>query len=385
MKRSSMVALMLALVGMALSILALAGCGGTTVKTTTKTTTTVVAPPVQRAQPTPIAGTQRSAAAQIARQCPANQGHVGCAIPPSAKPPRAFFAPPRGPLFPDVYEGQGQVDWSQVKAWQSAHGWRAAAIFKMGEFRLDFQAQRNAALTAALGFWRSGYWFVRNTGCGAEAQQIMAAAHLLHILIVSLDLEVPEASGYGACLSPILRAHGFIVVEYTSPGSNPGGVDTSDPLWIATFGSGFACIWTCQPVAWQFTDGSIGAVVSVPGVGNDDVNVDMGITKLGAPPPDPYALYLKIVFSLRFGQHASEYNTTKNWDHYHCLVPVRREVCKTTFFHLELLTDRLYFVAHHTVVHGHWVTVHTPRWSVPKGHPAGSRYAGMTHRMAQRR
>lgn len=362
--------------------LLLAACGSTTTETVTKTT-----PVVQRAQPTPLVGAQGPSTAEIARVCPPGHAAMGCSVQPApgTRPPRAFLAPPRGLLFPDVYEGQGAVNWAAVKAWQGQHGWHATAIFKMGEYRLDFQAQRNAALTLSLGFWRSGYWFVRNTGCSAEAQRIMSAAHLLHILIVSLDLEVPEARGYGACLSPILRQHGFIVVAYTSPGSNPGGVDTTDPLWIATFGSGFSCIWTCSPVAWQYTDGQYGAVTFVPGVGNDDVNVDLGITKLGAPPPDPYALYPKDVWSLGHGQHASEYNTVKTWDKNGCFYPPVREVCKTTFFHLELLRDRLYFVAHHKVVHGHWVTVRSPRWSEPKGHPLGSRYAGVTHRIVQRR
>lgn len=357
--------------------LALAGCGGGH-----------PSPHHATKPPAPVAPAVASAA------CPAGHSYMGCAVTAqtalaNARLRRAGVVPPltvpapTGGLFPDVYEGQGTVDWNAVKAWQQSHGWRVAGIFKMGEFRIDFQAARNAQQTLALGFWRAGYWFVRNTGCQSEADQIIQAAHEFHVIVVEEDLEVPEAAGYGACLTPLLRRAGLIPGEYTSPGSNPGGVDTSAPLWEATFGSSFSPIWH-PVVAWQCSDGVFGCVTFVPGVGHDDVNVDLGITNLGAPPPDPFAVFVKTVF--RFGRdHASEYRTAKLWAVAKCRNPVRREVCKSTHYHLELLLGRDNFVAFHELRRGRWVELRHPRWSYPsKSQPLGSRAALIRADLRQR-
>jgi hypothetical protein len=209
---------------------------------------------------------------------------------------------PSGSLYPDVSVWQGAVNWGSVAQWQRSHGWHLAGIFKLGEYTLDSQATRNASETARLGFWRAGYWFVRNTGCAHEAGLIVWAAQKFGLKVVVFDSETPEARGYDACMAPIVRRAGLTVVEYTSPGSNPDSSNPGLPMWTAAFGPAHTpCVWTCSVgsltsqsiLAWQFTDGRYGPVVSVPGIGRDDVNVDYGITKLPVapkpPPPKPPA------------------------------------------------------------------------------------------------
>lgn len=210
-------------------------------------------------------------------------------------------AQPQGALFPDVSSYQGAVNWPAVRAWQRAHGWRPAAIFKMGEYVLDPYASRNASQLRALGFWRAGYWFLRNTGCSHELAQIVAAAHAFGLKVVVLDSEVPEARGYVACLSGALRSHGLIVVVYTGPGTWPGGSNAGDPTWGAAYGPNRPCLpWGCQLVSWQFTDGVYGSPVYVGGLGRVDVSVNLGIENLGAHPT-------KLVC---FGAHAKVHNAT---------------------------------------------------------------------------
>lgn len=110
------------------------------------------------------------------------------------------------------------------------------------------------------------------------------------------------------------------------------------------------------------------------------------------PPPDPYAIFPKTVytFSCRepasFGvclpDHASEYNTVKTWDSAGCKNPPQREVCKTSRYHLQLLLGRIYFVAHNQLVNGKWVKLSKPRWGYPnKSQPLGSRYQLILHRL----
>lgn len=343
--------------------LAVAACGGGTKTVTTQVTTTMAAAP----------------AASLAQECPKGQSFMGCTQTGLAakqyrleqklqKRAPKLFALPSGALFPDVSNWQGSVGWSSVKAWQQSHGWPTGGAFKMGEgSSRDTWAAHNASLLHSLHMWASGYWFVRNIGCSAEARAIIQAAHDYGVTMVDEDLEVPEARGYGVCLTPALKKAGLQVSEYTSPGSNPGGIDTSAGSWIATFGSSFRSIW--QPVlAWQFTDGHFGSPVNVPGIGFDDVNVDYGFSKLAGPqkPPDPFAVLDKTVRV--FGKvHASEFKTATTWSKSKCRVPVHRNVCVYSLAHLQLLTGRLWYVAHHKFVGGHWVTLKTADWSNGKG------------------
>lgn len=243
-----------------------------------------------------IAVCAKASPAAAAGPCPINLSQIGCNTPHAFALPQAA-ATPAGPEFPDVSVWQGAVNWGSVAGWQRSHGWRAAAIFKLGEYTLDSQAVRNSSETARLGFWRAGYWFVRNTGCAHEAGLIVWAAQRFGLKVVVLDSEVPEARGYDACLAPIVKRAGLAVVEYTSPGSNPDSSNPGLSVWTAAFGPARTpCVWTCSVgqldrqsiLAWQFTDGRYGPVVSIPGIGSDDVSVDYGITRLPvAPKPKP--------------------------------------------------------------------------------------------------
>lgn len=226
---------------------------------------------------------------------PAGEGFMGACVPrPVQVYPGGLRFPAltviAGPKFPDVSSWQGNVNWATVRAWQHAHGWKGAGIFKMGEYVSDPYAARNNSQLRVLGMWRAGYWFVRNTGCTHEAGQIIAEARALGLRVVVEDDEVPEARGYDACLTPALRAAGLIVVEYSSPGAYPGGNGgPGNPTWIAAFGpaSHPASPWGTRVVAFQCSDGIYGCVTDVPGIGRDDVSIDLGITSLGAAPPKP--------------------------------------------------------------------------------------------------
>jgi hypothetical protein len=355
-----------------LGSLLLASCGGSS-HTQTVTVARSAAPPANASAP------QQPGKALLAHQCPAGESYMGCSVLPSANM-KGASSPLRGAgqaLFPDVSVWQGHVDWGTVAAWQRSHGWPTGGIFKMGEYSIDSQAASNAAGTRSLS-WRGGYWFVRNTGCQHEAGQIVSAARAYGLKVVWLDAEVPEASGYGQCLSPPLKKAGLLVGEYTSPGTNPGGLDTSDPLWQATYGSSFSPVWH-PVVAWQCTDGTFGCRTFVPGIGFDDVSIDLGISKLTGPPVvDPYAKYDKTVRTFAGGVKASEYNTVKTWDAHTCKDPPRRIVCKTSHAHLVLLLGRLNYLAGHKLVRGHWVVVKPSNW---KPNNLGSRAAGIRGRL----
>lgn len=367
-----------------LAMLVLAGCGGSS--TTTVTTSTA-----RMDDGSSAVGFAQASPAQVAGQCPhqnpngTDGGSMGCSIPPPQPGARLLHASaPRGSLFPDVSSWQGTVNWAAVIAWERAHGYKPAAIFKMGEYVVDPFAYRNAVVLGQLHAFRAGYWFVRNTGCAHEGAQIVAEARQLAIAVVELDVEVPEARGYDACLTPIVRRAGFIVNTYTSPGSWPGGA-AGNATWIAAFGPAFApgSPWGGKVIAWQFTDGRFGPVVPIPGIGTDDVNVDYGLLEQGAPPPDPYSIYPKLAFSFAGGHvHASEYVTVRTWDAARCRNPVKRAVCKSSHYHLQLLRDRVWFVAHHTPNLKH--SVSKPRWGDYPGIPMGSRFAGMSTRLIQR-
>lgn len=89
------------------------------------------------------------------------------------------------------------------------------------------------------------------------------------------------------------------------------------------------------------------------------------------PPPDPYLLYSKAKH-FQGAARNSEYNSVKQWDRSHCKTPVRRQVCKSTRYHLVLDEGRVYAIATrrpHSVRHPDW-----------KSNRAGSRFAGMRHR-----
>lgn len=316
---------------------------------------------------------------------PAGEGFMGvCQPKPMQVYPGGLTAPllsvVSGGRFPDVSSWQGTVNWSTIINWQRSHGWRLGGVFKMGEYGVDPYAFRNNAALTALHAFRAGYWFVRATGCASEANQIISEARLLHLTVVIEDDEVPEAAGYSTCLTPRLRAAGFVVVIYTSPGSFPGGAGENAYAWMAAFGPALpsAPFATAGIKAWQCSDGVAGCITDIPGLGRTDVSVDYGM--LGLAATDPYAIFPKARFTLAHGIKASEYNTYRTWVTNHCTNPTRRAVCTSSHYHASLLRDREYFVATHKLVHGRWVAAHPARWSFPNSQqPLGSRFQRFSH------
>lgn len=237
--------------------------------------------------------------------------------------------------IPDVSSYQGHPNWSAAKAAGIAGG-----IFKGGEYGVDPTAAYNNAQLRTLHLWRAMYWFVRNTGCSHEAAQIIAEARQLGVPVVVNDLETREAAGYGACLVPAERKAGLTAVDYTAPGSWPGGSGYGGaPLWQAEYGPTLHPFWR-PVVSWQCTDGVYGCVTYVPGIGADDVSLNLGITKLGVPPTPPkpkparvvcfptssssackpvLALYRKRIGAAAASNASLQANA--------CVVPYRRGVC----------------------------------------------------------
>lgn len=327
-------------------IAVIAGCGGGTQHSTTTVTTTRLPAPAQLVPPAP--------AQTLA--CPPGRSFMGCATPLTAgfsgRNAAVISAlSTTHALVPDVSSFQGHPGWAQVKSWQVAHGWTPTGIFKLGEFVTDPDAGFNAATLHDLGMIAIGYWFVRNTGCAHESAEIITNAKTFSVHLVVLDMEVPEAAGYAPCLAGPLERAGFKVVIYSAPGTWPGGSSDGLPGWIATYGPSHGCLpFTCTILAWQFTDGSHGSPVNVPGIGFGDVSMDFGLIALAKPPPPPppkpvpFAIYPLAKITL-FGQQVSERLTVEDWWNNHCENPVRRPVCRSTRTHLQWLAGRLLTLA----------------------------------------
>lgn len=272
---------------------------------------------------------------------------------------------PGGPKFPDVSSFQGHPNWVATKA----AGYAGAAI-KAGEFVEDPDFAFNATTLRSLHMFWAPYWFVRNTGCTHEGNQIVSVINSVGGLTsgpVILDMEVPEAFGYAGCLDSIIfRAFHRHAVIYTAPGTWPGGSHFGLSLWEAdyNFSASISPFWKPM-VAWQFTDSSVGPKFFVSGVGWGDVSVDYGLTKLVPSPVDPFAIFPKTTF--KFGElSVSEYTTVKTWVDDRCVNPVRRTACYESRISDTLLRGRLYFLASHKQVRGGWVAVPAGhfRWNV---------------------
>lgn len=275
----------------ALTTLLLTACGGTTTRTVV-----VAASPQQQpaAKAANVAKVPATTKAQVGLPCPPppGEGVLGACTP---KPVQVYGTtvipvdPPLPASIPDVSSYQGVVNWTAVKAWQVAHHFTPGGIFKMGEYVLDPYAYRNNFELRRLGMWRAGYWFLRNTGCANESAQIAGEARVLGLRVVILDDESAEARGYDGCLTVALHHDGLIVVEYASPGSYPGGSQTKNPAWMASYGPSNPPVspWGGPIKAFQCTDGVFGCVTYIPTLGRVDTSVDYGITKLGVNVPKP--------------------------------------------------------------------------------------------------
>ena len=331
--------------GFLLSIaLALAGCGSTTTvtKTVTKTLTT----------PAPAA------------KCPPGASYMGCASGVSAK--SSATAPvgavvktpasaPLGCKIADTSQWQGHPNWAAAKPYL------CGGIAKAGEYVEDPDFVYSYTTLRALGMWHTSYWFVRNTGCVAEAQHYIAVLRSVgytHDALAGppvLDMEVREAAGYAFCLASQLHAALGVWPEiYTAPGTWPGGSNAGLGLWIADYGSGFPCMWTCHPVAWQFASPPF-VYFYVRGLGYQDESVNYSFTSL-RPFAVNYGVFLNTVF--RFGSvRLNERLTVERFDKHHTYV-LRA--------YLHLLAGR---IAHVALFNSNGTRRRHPAWGVANRGP----------------
>lgn len=93
------------------------------------------------------------------------------------------------------------------------------------------------------------------------------------------------------------------------------------------------------------------------------IGADDGLWPPVAPPPDPYRILDTHVWDLPYGQHASERATVRTFEQAACKNPVRRLVCKSSRWHLQLLRDRDVWVARHALTPHGWVVLKHPAWA----------------------
>ncbi len=234
-----------------------------------------------------------------APSCPPGAATMGCSIRPPIGSRATLHTPtPAGTKFPDVSSWQGcQLDWSRIAA--------PAAVVKADEYQQDPCFRHNvASLKAARKFW-APYLFVRSCSAQAFIATIRSVGGLTSGPAI-IDEEVPAADNCtGTLTAQITRAFGREPVEYTSPGTATSGASTGGlPEWVASYGVSRApCIWTCRPVAWQYTDGASIPRTFINGLGYVDANVDYGLLGMLPPKPKPTRL-------ICFGRHAQLRNGT---------------------------------------------------------------------------
>jgi hypothetical protein len=174
---------------------------------------------------------------------------------------------------------------------------------------------------------------------------------------------------------------------YRSAGNNFDSTGNSLGCWVASYGPSSVPACNGRAVAWQFTDGRFGFPVFIPGVGQDDVNLDLGLFAI-PPPVDPRHYDWVPSTVRRIGKtRAREDNTLRTWDRAHCQNPARRRTCVTSRAHMRLLDGRILFIAHHTANLRH--PVRRPRWNatiVVHGHRTslGGRHQQFARRLTGR-
>lgn len=308
MKRSILAVLLACLIAVAIC-----ACGGST---SSSISTTTPSPAPQSAL------------------CPAGTGFMGCSLSKTGPTFGPRIAPPAGPKFPDVSSFQGHPDWAAAKSQSHIAG----AVIKAGEFtHEDPDAAWNAAQLKRLGIPFAVYWFDRPISCGSEGAAIEQVAKSLGARLVIIDQEVSGIQGHYACLSPFVRAvTGQGPLVYRSASNDFDTSANNAPCWVAAYGPASAPACNGRPIAWQFTDGTFGPVVSIAGIGRDDVNVDMGLLARIAP-PGPKVLGGKQHYE-RYPEAPArphrERPSVQGWDSQHCTNPVRRQACRVTRSHL---------------------------------------------------
>jgi hypothetical protein len=322
------------------------------------------------------------------------QGHLGDCVPHQAGiAPNRFRLlklPANNGLMCDIYEGDS------ITSYQTLAQHVTGCIFKAYEtnYGQDSHFVRSWNAFKALGKWHSAYLFLRAGDCFAQAQAFVNIVNSVggfnqpNTGPPVVDSEVPSAAQDTACVVARLEhlTHRQVVI-YTAPGTWPGGSHGDALEWAAGYGNytHSPCIWTCLPVAWQFTDGTFGPFPhQLPGYASPgDISVDYGLSRLVAgPPPDIYAKYPTAVIR-PWG--VSEHQVVAEWDQLRCRVPrhgAGGPRCHHLMVDLQRLAGRIDFVAHNQRIHGHWVALKRPRWSAfTKQQPLGSRRAGIVARL----
>lgn len=228
------------------------------------------------------------AAAPAIRQpaaCSPGHAFMGCnATRPSLAPKLSFGSAPAGRYFVDVSSWQGHPNWTVAKSHI------AGAVDKLGEYGLDPTASYNIGQQRRLDIPFAAYWFIRPTGCAHEGNLIASYAKAYHVPKIILDEETGGIAGYAACINPYVRAAtGQDAAVYRSAGTN---FDSSAPglgCWVAAYGPSIVPSCGGRPIkAFQFTDGRYGFPIYIPGVGQGDVSVNLGLFPAVKPkPPAP--------------------------------------------------------------------------------------------------
>lgn len=207
-----------------------------------------------------------------------------CATAPRSTLTAPQLHPSHGCKIVDVSDYQGFIRWSNTT--KTICG----AVNKAGEgssyvggryFAHNWAAQR------ALHLWHSAYWFVRPVGCEVQARLFIARLKSVHYgsdpYAGPPQLDEEAHANYAGCFKRRIRA--ALHVEpgvYTGPGTWPGGSHAGLTLWQAEYGPTLHVFWR-PVVAWQCTDGIYGCRTFVPGIGWDDVSVNLGMTNLHGP------------------------------------------------------------------------------------------------------
>lgn len=192
-----------------------------------------------------------------------------------------------GCQIPDVSEFQRRPNWAAAKPHI------CGAIVRVADnFHNDTELAYNRRELKRLHIWHAYYFFVRPGDCAAEGRRAIALSGPLDSGPMIADAEVPLSFSCVRDFSiAVEHATGWRVrVTYSASGTWPGGSHEGMLAWDAAYGNSPGCPWEgCHRVAWQHTDGQIGAFPRcIPGIGCDDISRDEGITSIVIhPKPTP--------------------------------------------------------------------------------------------------